>query len=192
MDVEAAQVSDAGELAELINLAGEGIPAYLWSQMAEPGQTSLDVGVQRAARDTGGFSYRNAKVIRDQGRAVAMLIAYQLDDPYDTGDLAELPPIVRPLIELEALAPGSWYINAIATDPAARGRGLARKLMQQAEQDAAAAGAQTLSLIVASENQPARALYAKLGYECKASRPVVDYPGALHGGEWQLLLKPLN
>lgn len=192
MAVEAAQVSDARELAELINLAGEGIPVYLWSQMVEPGQAPLEVGAQRAAREAGGFSYRNAKVIRDQGRAVAMLIAYQLDDPYDTGDLAELPPIVRPLIELEALAPCSWYINAIATDPAARGRGLARKLMQQTEQDAAAAGAQTLSLIVASENQPARALYADLDYEFKASRPVVDYPGALHGGEWKLLMKSLN
>ena len=44
MDVKAAQVGDAGELAELINLAGEGIPAYIWSQMAEPGQTPLEVG----------------------------------------------------------------------------------------------------------------------------------------------------
>ena len=32
-----ATSDDAIVLAELVNYAGEGMPLYLWSQMAEPG-----------------------------------------------------------------------------------------------------------------------------------------------------------
>lgn len=68
----------------------------------------------RAARESGGFSYRNAHVAERDGRVVAMLLGYRLPEPYDAGDLEALPSVVRPLVELEALAPGSWYVNAVA------------------------------------------------------------------------------
>ncbi|MEM7195268.1 MAG: hypothetical protein AAF402_09975 [Pseudomonadota bacterium] len=62
--IEHALKSDAGDLACLINLAREGIPLSLWSDMVEDGQDPMDVGRIRASRDEGGFSYRNAKVCR--------------------------------------------------------------------------------------------------------------------------------
>jgi hypothetical protein len=46
-----AAIDDANVLAELINYAGEGMPLYLWSQMAEPGEAAWDVGRRRAARE---------------------------------------------------------------------------------------------------------------------------------------------
>jgi hypothetical protein len=42
-------------LAELVNHAGEGIPLYLWDQMAEPGEAAWDVGRRRDS----GPSYRS-------------------------------------------------------------------------------------------------------------------------------------
>ena len=62
MRIEDASIDQAADLAHLINLAGEGIPHYLWSDMAEEGEDPMAVGARRAAREEGGFSYRNARV----------------------------------------------------------------------------------------------------------------------------------
>jgi hypothetical protein len=38
-----ATSDDAIVLAELVNYAGEGMPLYLWGQLAEPGEAAWDV-----------------------------------------------------------------------------------------------------------------------------------------------------
>ncbi|MFQ5486320.1 MAG: GNAT family N-acetyltransferase, partial [Desulfobacterales bacterium] len=145
----------------------------------------------RASREEGAFSYKNARVIRDGSSVVGMIISYRLDEPYILGDLDEYPAVVQPLVELESKVPGSWYINAIATRESHRGEGIAKKLLYEAESKAKDLGVATMSLIVASENILAKELYIKLGYESVASRPVVNYPGAIHGGKWELMVKRL-
>jgi len=191
LEIRNATRENAGDLAYLINLAGEGIPAYLWQGMIEGNETALDVGARRAARDEGGFSYTNARICVADHELLGMILSYRQPDPYQTGPLAELPEVVRPLVQLEARAPGSWYVNAIATFERHRGKGVARELMADDELRARAAGCSLTSLIVASENAGARRLYQRLGFDDVASLPVVPYPGALHGGSWVLMLKPL-
>ena len=191
MEIVQAKREDAKELAHLINLAGEGIPEYLWSEMASDGQTALDFGTQRAARYEGGFSYKNAKVIYKDDQVAGMIISYQLDEPYVVGDINEYPEVVRPLIKLEAMAPGSWYINALATQQSCRGMGIASTLLEDAEQHALSKQVKTMSIIVASENPTAKKLYLNKGYQLKAALPVVGYPNCIHGGDWELLVKAL-
>ena len=60
--IRQAESSDAESLAKLINLAGEGIPKWLWTRACVEGQTPLEIGIERAKRKTGGFSYANALV----------------------------------------------------------------------------------------------------------------------------------
>lgn len=62
MNIRNATKEDAEALAYLINLAGEGIPEYFWKTMAAEGESPLAVGANRAMRDEGNFSYKNAKV----------------------------------------------------------------------------------------------------------------------------------
>jgi ribosomal protein S18 acetylase RimI-like enzyme len=167
------------------------MPSYMWSRMAEPGQTPFEVGRARAAREEGGFSYRNAQVLEVGGEVAATLIDYKLADPYDTGDLSQLPEMVRPLVTLEAKAPGSWYVNVIATFPEFRGQGLGSRLLSLADERGRAQGARKASIIVASENQGAMRLYARTGYAEVARAPVVEFPGCAHGGDWVLMTKPI-
>ena len=61
----------------------------------------------------------------------------------------------------------SWIYN-VHVVPAARGRGVARTLMQAARDEAARLGATALGLNVAGSNTAARALYESLGYEITA------------------------
>jgi ribosomal protein S18 acetylase RimI-like enzyme len=192
MNIRKARPDDAPALARLIDIAGEGIPSWLWSRSAEPGQSAEQVGCERAARAEGGFSYRNARVCVDTtGHIVGMLLSYRQPDPYELPDLAELPAVVRPLVELEAAAPGTWYVNALATFPESRGLGAGTRLMGLAESMAREAGVPGLSLIVAEENAGAKRLYERLGYRVEARAPIVPWPGAAHGGDWLLMVRAL-
>lgn len=187
-----ARKEDARALAQLIDIAGEGFAMYLWSQSAQGGESPLDVGMRRAQREEGGFSYRNATVAETGGKVAAILLGYRLDDPYDTGDLAALPEMVRPLVELESLAPGTWYVNALAAFLEYRNRGLGTRLLTEADGIARAAGAPALSIIVASENAGAFRLYERHGYVERARRTLVPFPGLGHGGDWVLLVRALR
>ena len=185
-----ARRTDATALAMLVDIAGEGMPSYMWSGMKAPGQSLLEFGRSRAQRDTGGFSWRNGTVAEIEGEVAACLIDYRIDDPYDAGNPDELPPFVRPLVQLEAKAPGSWYVNVLAAFPEFRGRGLGAHLLAVAEERARQNKARELSLIVASENVGAVGLYGRTGYRETARAPLVAFPGCAHGGDLVLMVKP--
>ena len=192
MNIRDATMNDVKDLALLINLAGEGLPVLLWRELAEQGQDPLAIGALRAAREEGSFSYRHARILEIDGSIAGMLLSYGLPDPYDIGALDDCPAVVRPLVELEARVPGSWYINAIATYERFRGRGVASALMSAGQDMAHAARATRLSLIVASENEGAHALYLKLGYQEIGSRPIVAFPGGPQSGQWLLMVRSVR
>lgn len=186
-----ATAGDAADIAALMNLAGEGIPAWLWSQMAGAGGDAMAFGADRVRRREGAFSYINAHVALVAGRVAGMLLSYRLDDSYVLGPMEDYPEPVWPLVQLEAQVPGSWYINGVATYAAFRGCGIGARLMELAEGLALGACAAELSLIVAGDNASARRLYGGLGYRLRDSRPVVPIPASSHGGDWLLMTKAM-
>ena len=172
-----ARRDDARVLAQLIEIAGEGIPTYLWAQQAKPGQDPVGVGAARAARDDANFSYRNAVVAQAEGQVVGMLLAYPLPTPglEDLAELPAIPELLRPLVELEYQVPGSYYINALAVLAAFRGSGIGAALLALAESRAGGAGCETLSVQVFAENEGAFRLYRRCGYDVVDRRPIVAH-----------------
>jgi GNAT superfamily N-acetyltransferase len=63
-----------------------------------------------------------------------------------------------------AIHDGIAMLHALEILPTYRRRGLGRVMMRAAADWALAYGAHTLSVLVTSENQPARGLYASLGF----------------------------
>ena len=187
-----ATKADASALAVLVDIAGEGLPAHLWSTLKAPGQSILEVGRERAAREEGGCSYRNAIVAEVGGEIAGCLVGYRLDDPYDLGNLAEIPELVRPLVLLEARAPGSWYVNVLATFPEFRRQGIGMELLAIAEQKAMESGAPALSVIVAGANERGARVYRRAGFAAAAREKVVPFPGYTQAGDWVLLIKRLG
>jgi len=184
-----ATQADAAAMAELVNFAGEGMPLYLWTRMAEPGESPWAVGARRAMREEGGFSYRNTVVREDDDRVVAALIGYPLPDEPAPVDYDELPAMFVPLQQLEDLAPRTWYINVLATYPEYRGKGFGGDLLAIAEQLALDTNRQGLSLLVSDANSGARRLYSRNGYEEVATRPMVKGDWQNPGENWVLLRK---
>ncbi|MBC07197.1 GNAT family N-acetyltransferase [Thalassospira sp.] len=186
-----ATKSDADAMAELINIAGEGLPAYLWQGMASADETAFDVGRKRAARDEGGFSYRNTTLAVRGGETIAALVDYAQPDQPEPVDPSELPAMFVPLIELENLAPGSWYINVLAVFPDHRDQGVGSDLIARAEANARQAGKKTVSLIASDGNPGAMRLYQRHGFVACAKRAMVKEDWENPGRNWVLMIKEI-
>ncbi|MGI9424589.1 MAG: GNAT family N-acetyltransferase [Hyphomicrobiaceae bacterium] len=187
----AGRIEDAALLCELVNYAGERLPLYLWGKLATPEQDAWAVGYSRAVRDAGSFSYRNAIVIEDDGQAAGCLIGYAIPDTIEPVP-DDIPPMFRPLQELENLAPGSWYVNVLAVVPDRRSRGLGRKLLDLAEDRARRSGHGAMSIIVSDANVGARRLYERCAYDEAGTRPMIKDNWDNDGENWVLLTKRLD
>ncbi len=186
-----ATPADAQAMAELVNMAGEGLPLYLWSRMAAPGQSAWELGQERARREAGAFSYRNTIVREHNNAVVACLIGYPLEAAAAPTDYSQLPAMFVPLQQLEDLAPDTWYINVLATYSDYRGKGIGGELLTVAEAIAVDAGKRGLSLVVADSNLDARRLYERHGYQECARRPMVIEQWENAGTSWILMCKDL-
>ncbi|MEM7193267.1 MAG: GNAT family N-acetyltransferase, partial [Pseudomonadota bacterium] len=124
-----ATLADAATLTVLMDIAGEGAPNQIWLDIAGPGHSALEVGRERARREEGGFSYRHTTIAMMGDEIAACLIGYPLPDPYDLSGVDDMPEPFRPLVRLEAQAPGTWYVNVMATFPEFRGQGLGTQLL---------------------------------------------------------------
>jgi ribosomal protein S18 acetylase RimI-like enzyme len=188
--IRSATLQDAAALAELVNIAGEGLPFYLWTKMAKNGEDPWSIGIARARRKEGSFSYRNATVIDEDRHVVACLIGYPLSEEPAAIDETKMPAMFVPLQQLENLAPGSWYVNVLATYPKWRNKGHGTALLEHAEKLALAAGVEKgMSVIVADNNKAARRLYERVGFRPVADRPMVKENWESPGSAWILLVK---
>ena len=188
--IRPATKRDALHMAALADIAGHGMPAWVWSQACEKDQSLIEVGRARAMREEGGFSYRNAEMLEHDGEIAGMLLGYRQPDAMDAGDTSTIHEVFRALAELEAAAPGSWYVNILGVFPEYRGRGLGARLLRRAEDVGAATGTGRMSLIVDSGNDAARRLYERTGYREETRRPMVPFPGSTQSGDWVLMTKP--
>ena len=180
-----ARDTDAAQLAELVNFAGEGLPLYVWTGLAGDSQDPWDVGRTRQAEKA-----REGKVVVvDYGNgAVAGLTGYEIgNEPEPVGD--DFPALFRPLQELENLALESWYVNVLACYPEHRGKGIGSRLLDLADEIGKSCGLPRMSVIVASNNTGARRLYERHGYDETDSRPCVKEGWDSDTERWVLLMK---
>lgn len=149
------------------------------------GADPWEIGRQRALREHGSFSYRNA-VVLEHGKVIACLIGYPIVASVPSPDT---PAMFVPMNELEAMAIGSWYINVLTTIPEMRGQGCGTRLLGMADTIAEATGCNGTSLIVSDANTTARRLYDAAGYQEVARRPMVKDGWNNRGETWVLMTK---
>ena len=146
-----AMPADAPSLVDFVLMAGEGLPDLAWAGMAEDGESPRDVGLRRAAREEGSFSWRNATLFERDGRVVGGMVGFPL--PEAPVEIAEdYPAAFRSLQELENLACGSWYVNILGVYEDLRGQGIGGAMLKRAGEIAAVTGARGTSIIAFSAN----------------------------------------
>lgn len=184
--IRPARRDDAAFLLPLIDRAGEGIPEYIWAQMAAPCEDPWAVGRRRVESEDAGISYRNAWIAELAGRAAGCLLAYRQPDVAPPPD-PDLPSMFVPLQELEDAAPGTGYVYILSTVAGMRGRGVGTRLLDFAEHYR---GPNGMSLIVADNNLGAKSLYERRGYAEAARRRMVKNGWQSPGTDWILMVKP--
>lgn len=191
MQIREATAADAEHLVRFINMAADDLPLHFWKKSAGPEGDPLAYGRERAARETGNFSYRNAWLAEVDGAVAGCLLGYAADETPGPID-PDTPPIFVPLLELEALAPASWYLNVLATYDGFRGQGCGSALLSHAEAVARRGGFGTISLIAEDTHLDALRLYHAKGFREVARRPVVKGDWQVDASEWILFTKSLS
>jgi ribosomal protein S18 acetylase RimI-like enzyme len=185
-----AQAKDALHLACLYDAASRGLAAWTWTQIAEPGQSLIEVGRHRIAGRPDHVSHFSSWVIAEiDGSIAGAILAYRIPDPYNAGDMTGITEVHRPILELEAIAAGTWFIMAICVFAEFRGRGIGKQLLERSIGKAKVSGATSVSIMVESANVDAYRLYRQLGFVDWERRPYHPFPGSRDSGEWILLRK---
>lgn len=90
--------------------------------------------------------------------------------------------------ESQAVQPGIAQLRMLLLDPAARGLGLGRRLVDECERFARAKGYRRIRLWTNSLLLAARGIYQRAGYRLLASEPHESFGHALVGEIWELSL----
>jgi GNAT superfamily N-acetyltransferase len=171
--IRPARLEDCFEIARLFLMASEGLAEYIWSRMAEPGESLLEAGARRCSGEGIACSYENCFIAELANTTVGMLNSFPMGERDGPDDL-NADPALRPLVELRDY--GSLFVSGVAVFPEHRGRGIGTRLLATTEQQAVSYGLTRLSLICLEQNQGAMRLYSRLGFREIDRRPLVPHP----------------
>ena len=191
LTIRAATKADASEVAVLVNIATHGgmLAGWQHDERAEAAYDPLDVGRLDMLDETDGLNWRNASMAESDGEIVGMLLGYPQPEqmPAFPDDLEDF---LVPIVELEWLTAETWFISMLGVHLAWRSHGVGSRLLALAEAKRAETQRRGLSLIVEDRNEGARALYERMGYAVRASRPMRQFPdGTQPGKDWLLMVK---
>ena len=176
---------DCRRIAELFQISSDGVADYIWSQLAAPEQSLLQVGQKRYERVDTAFSYQNCVVAERGGEIVGMMHSFVIPEPDEGAADEPGDPVLQPYAELEL--PGSLYIAGLAVLPAYRGLGYGSQMLAAARQRARELRVGEISLLCFAENAGAVRLYEREGFAMVARRAVVPHPLIHHTGDVLLM-----
>lgn len=109
-----------------------------------------------------------------EGRAERTLVLVAVEEDRILGSATlELDVRVEPEDD-PALAPDECHIRMLGVDPGARGRGVARALLDACFDEARSSGKRRMSLHTTERMQAAQAMYERLGFERAPDRVFPD------------------
>jgi ribosomal protein S18 acetylase RimI-like enzyme len=162
-----AEKEDCVKLAELINIASDGVVEYLFHNLV-PGMTSVQVVAHNLENDNYPHSYKSAVVAVEETDLIGMALSYPSSYHKVTDEMKSFFPADR----LEHLSPfyssrieKSWFLDALCVIESRRRNGIGEKLISLTKEKAVANGFNVLSLIVFSDNALAIPVYKRTGFE---------------------------
>ncbi len=194
LDIRFGTSADTAAIADFILMAGSGIFEQLFEGLL-PGMTARDVLRVAVADDGSPLNYSNAILVEEGDDVLGCALCYPAED-------YGLPLVVRSIIPGKRLKPlsdlfnsrldGTFYLNTLVVSEEARGRGIARLLLETVAGVAEESGADTLSLHAWIDNAPAMQLYQSFGFEQVAEISVLPTKFLHHAGPMALMCAPLS
>ncbi len=175
VDFRQAVKEDSTDIARLFLISSDGLAEYIWSKVAEPGETIIEAGARRYAREGVAFSYENCLIAEQEGAIIGMAHSFEMENDSDAEP--ESDPVLRPYSELEDY--GSLYLSGVAVVEQHRNAGIGMVLMEAVNERAKDLSLPRISLICFERNEGAMRLYRRLGFRELDRRAVVPH-AALH------------
>lgn len=186
IQIRQAVMEDSPDIARLFLISSDGLAEYIWSLIAEQGETVAEAGARRYAREGVAFSFENCLIAELDGRTVGMAHSFPMEADPDAEP--ESDPVLKPYSELEDY--GSLYLSGLAIVEGNRNAGIGTRLMEAVNRQAKAQSVPRISLICFEQNEGAMRLYQRLGFREFDRRPVVPHPCLhYHDGDAVLLAR---
>jgi ribosomal protein S18 acetylase RimI-like enzyme len=158
---------DSGKIAELINLASDGILEYLFHDLV-PGMLPVQVVAQNLENDNYPHTYKSAVVAVDGNTIIGMALSYPSSFHKITDEMRSFFPAER-LEHLSAFyssrVENTWFLDALCVIESHRRRGIGGKLISLTKEKAIENAHSALSLIVFADNTLAIPVYERTGFE---------------------------
>jgi ribosomal protein S18 acetylase RimI-like enzyme len=180
--VRRPEPAEAGDVAALLHLSAVG----MYDSYAGGRERALGL-IERAIGEPGNAHSADAIWVAELDGAVAgAMAAFPVEEALPRAraflglTLRVLPPWCWPRMLWLYWAGGraspsppatAFYVDALATGPAVRRRGVARALLAEAERQARTRGLPAVALDTTLDNEAARALYAGAGFDEIAYKP---------------------
>jgi hypothetical protein len=82
ISIRSAGREDSATIAELFLISSDGLAEYIWSKVAEPGESPLQAGARRYARVGVAFSFQNCVLAEIGGTIAGIAHSFPMDaDP---------------------------------------------------------------------------------------------------------------
>ena len=186
IDFRQAVKEDSTDIARLFLLSSDGLAEYIWSKIAERGETVIEAGTRRYAREGVAFSYENCLIAEKDGAIVGMAHSFEEEEDPDAEPVSD--PVLKPFSELEDY--GSLYLSGLAVVEQHRNAGIGKALMEAVNQRAKDLSLPRISLICFERNEGAQRLYRRLGFQELDRRAVVPHSTLrYHDGDVMLLAR---
>lgn len=162
-----AEKADSEKLAELINIASNGVVEFLFHDLV-PGMTPVQVIAHNLEADHYPHSYRSTVVAVEEDEVVGMALSYpssyhritdEMRGFFPAGRLAHLRHFYSSRVE------NSWYLDTLCVAASHRKKGIGMALISATKEMAVENGFNTLSLIVFADNTLAIPVYESTGFE---------------------------
>jgi ribosomal protein S18 acetylase RimI-like enzyme len=158
---------ECAQLAELINIASDGVVEYLFRDLV-PGMTPVQVVAYGLEKDNYPHTYKSAIVATIKDDIVGMALSYPSSYHKITDEMRNFFPEDR-LAHLShfysASVENSWYLDDLCVVEGYRRKGIGEKLISLTKEKAIENGHHTLSLIAFADNTLAIPVYKRTGFE---------------------------
>jgi ribosomal protein S18 acetylase RimI-like enzyme len=162
-----AKEEDSVKLAELINIASDGVVEYLFHDLV-PGMTPVQVVAYNLENDNYPYSCKNVVVAEDGSAVVGMALSYPSSYHKITEEMRSFFPADR-LVHISHLyssrIENSWFLDVLCVIESHRRSGIGENLISLTKERAVENGYSVLSLIVFADNTSALSLYKRTGFE---------------------------
>ncbi|MDX2264629.1 MAG: GNAT family N-acetyltransferase [Hyphomicrobiales bacterium] len=186
----AAQEKDAASIADLIVISGDTPPDFPRPTARHDGRSPAPSPSSVAQAQA--FAVAHARLLLFNGRIAGMLLGYATRPLAASRRLDVLPNYLRCTMDVEAIAPRSFYVNTLALYPEYQNLRLGARLLSEAEACAARRGCRHLALEVGVGNPGAIRFYIRNGFQAAAT--LAPKAGALapYDREIVLLKRPVD